>query len=160
LEILKISNRRGARGSGLRAFYAHFGEIQLFLARVRFRLGAGQCEVHPAEVNVNMGGVIRMTSAFIDLLTANKGTVINVSSGLAFVPLPSAPIYCATKAAVHSYTQSLRFQLEGTVSSSVDFSYLGQDGRPLPLGSPVLAKFPQYVFTCFAIRASSSDVTH
>ena len=67
-----------------------------------------------AEVNVNMGGVIRMTSAFIDLLTANKGTVINVSSGLAFVPLPSAPIYCATKAAVHSYTQSLRFQLEDT----------------------------------------------
>jgi uncharacterized oxidoreductase len=53
-----------------------------------------------------------MTSAFIDILAANKGTVINVSSGLAFVPLSSAPIYCATKAAVHSYTQSLRFQLE------------------------------------------------
>jgi uncharacterized oxidoreductase len=56
--------------------------------------------------------VIRTTSAFIDILAANKGTVINVSSGLAFVPLSSAPIYCATKAAVHSYTQSLRFQLE------------------------------------------------
>src|SRR5579859_6486235 len=67
-----------------------------------------------AEVNINLGGVIRMTSAFIDILMANKGTVINVSSGLAFVPLPSAPIYCATKAAVHSYTQSLRFQLEET----------------------------------------------
>src|SRR5256886_16506471 len=66
------------------------------------------------EVNINVGGVIRMTSAFIDILTANKGTVINGSSGLAFVPLPSAPIYCATKAAIHSYTQSLRFQLEET----------------------------------------------
>lgn len=64
------------------------------------------------EMNINVGGVIRTTSAFIDLLTANKGTVINVSSGLAFVPLPAAPIYSATKAAVHSYTQSLRFQLE------------------------------------------------
>ena len=64
------------------------------------------------EVDINLGGVIRTTSAFIDILTANKGTVINVSSGLAFVPLSSAPIYCATKAAVHSYTQSLRFQLE------------------------------------------------
>lgn len=64
------------------------------------------------EMNVNVGGVIRTTSAFIDILTANKGTVINVSSALAFVPLPSAPIYCAAKAAVHSYTQSLRFQLE------------------------------------------------
>src|SRR5690349_626863 len=67
-----------------------------------------------AEVNINVGGVIGMTSAFIDILTANKGTVINVSSGLAFVPLPAAPIYSATKAAIHSYTQSLRFQLEET----------------------------------------------
>src|SRR5438034_2471769 len=65
-----------------------------------------------AEMNINVGGVIRMTSAFIDILAANKGAVINVSSALAFVPLPSAPIYSATKAAIHSYTQSLRFQLE------------------------------------------------
>jgi uncharacterized oxidoreductase len=64
------------------------------------------------EMNVNVGGVVRMTSAFMDILSANRGTVINVSSGLAFVPLPIAPIYCATKAAIHSYTQSLRFQLE------------------------------------------------
>ncbi|RZN22873.1 SDR family NAD(P)-dependent oxidoreductase [Bradyrhizobium sp. Leo121] len=66
------------------------------------------------ELNVNAGGVIRMTSAFIDMLKANKGTLINVSSALAFVPLPCLPIYCATKAAIHSYTQSLRFQLEET----------------------------------------------
>ena len=66
------------------------------------------------EMNVNVGGVISMTSAFIDILRANKGTVINTSSALAFVPLPSAPIYSATKAAIHSYTQSLRFQLEET----------------------------------------------
>src|SRR5947209_13960050 len=67
-----------------------------------------------AEVNINVAGVIRMNSAFIDILTANKGTVINVSSALAFVPLPSAPIYSATTSAVHAYTQSLRFQLEET----------------------------------------------
>ena len=67
-----------------------------------------------AEMNINVGGVIGMTSAFIDILTANRGTLINVSSALAFVPLPCAPIYCATKAAIHSYTQSLRFQLEET----------------------------------------------
>jgi uncharacterized oxidoreductase len=65
-----------------------------------------------SEVDINLGGVIRMTSALIDILTANRGTIINVSSGLAFVPLPSNAIYSATKAAVHSYTQSLRFQLE------------------------------------------------
>ena len=65
-----------------------------------------------AEMEINVGGVIRTTSALIDILTANKGTVINVSSALAFVPVPAMPIYSATKAAVHSYTQSLRFQLE------------------------------------------------
>jgi len=66
------------------------------------------------EVEINVGGVIRTTSALIDILTANHGTVINVSSALAFVPVPAMPIYSATKAAVHSYTQSLRFQLEGS----------------------------------------------
>jgi uncharacterized oxidoreductase len=64
------------------------------------------------EMDINFGGVTRTTSALIDILTANQGTVINVSSALAFVPVPSMPIYSATKAAVHSYTQSLRFQLE------------------------------------------------
>jgi uncharacterized oxidoreductase len=66
------------------------------------------------EMDINVGGVIRMNSAFVDLLTANKGTIINVSSALAFVPVPATPIYCASKAAIHSYTQSLRFQLEDT----------------------------------------------
>ena len=66
------------------------------------------------EMNINVGGIIGMTAAFMDILTANKGTLINVSSALAFVPMPSAPIYSASKAAIHSYTQSLRFQLEKT----------------------------------------------
>src|SRR5438067_3579479 len=72
------------------------------------------------EININVGGVIGMTSAFIDILTVNKGTVINVSSALAFVPLPSAPIYSASKAAIHSYTQSLRFQLEETGVEAIE----------------------------------------
>lgn len=78
------------------------------------KVPAADLEGLMAEVNINLGGVIRVTSAFIDALTANKGTIINVSSALAFVPLPSAPIYCAAKSAVHAYTQSLRFQLEET----------------------------------------------
>src|SRR6266702_1803332 len=78
------------------------------------RASASDLDGLMAEVNINVGGVIRTTSALINVLTANRGTVINVSSGLAFVPLPAAPIYSATKAAIHSYTQSLRFQLEET----------------------------------------------
>jgi uncharacterized oxidoreductase len=65
------------------------------------------------EIEINLSGTIRMTSALIDLMTTNKGTIINVSSALAFVPLTAAPIYCATKAAIHSYTTSLRFQVRG-----------------------------------------------
>src|SRR5262245_38100133 len=63
------------------------------------------------EIDINFSGLVRMTSALVDLIAANKGTIINVSSALAFVPLTAAPIYCATKAAIHSYTTSLRFQL-------------------------------------------------
>jgi uncharacterized oxidoreductase len=52
-----------------------------------------------SEMTINVGGVVRMTSAFIDILAANKGTLINVSSALAFVPLPCNPLYSASKAA-------------------------------------------------------------
>ena len=65
-----------------------------------------------AELDVNLAGPIRMVSVLIDRLKANRGTIINVSSGLAFVPLQLSPIYCATKAALHSYTIALRQQLK------------------------------------------------
>ncbi len=67
------------------------------------------------ELEVNVAGPIRTISALIDVLKGNRGTVINVSSGLAFVPLQAAPIYSATKAALHSYTLTLRQQLDGQV---------------------------------------------
>jgi len=54
-----------------------------------------------AEIDINLTGPIRLISALIEQLKSNKGTIINVSSGLAFVPLQAAPVYCATKAAMH-----------------------------------------------------------
>src|SRR5262249_39656307 len=63
------------------------------------------------EIDINVSGPIRLPSALIDVLKANKGTIINVSSGLAWVPLGACPIYSATKAAMHSYTVCLRLQL-------------------------------------------------
>jgi uncharacterized oxidoreductase len=64
------------------------------------------------ELDINVAGPIRTVSVLIDRLKANRGTIINVSSGLAFVPIQLSPIYCATKAALHSYTIALRQQLK------------------------------------------------
>jgi uncharacterized oxidoreductase len=72
---------------------------------------AGDLEALTSEIDINLSGPIRMVSAMIEQLRANQGTIINVSSGLAFVPLQAAPVYCATKAAMHSYTIALRQQL-------------------------------------------------
>lgn len=69
-----------------------------------------------AQITTNLLGTIRMTNAFIEHLKQQaNAAVLTVSSGLAFVPLVSAPIYSATKAAIHSYSQSLRQQLAGRV---------------------------------------------
>jgi short-subunit dehydrogenase involved in D-alanine esterification of teichoic acids len=66
-------------------------------------------------VTTNLLGTIRMVYAFIpQLLKQSSATIVNVSSALAFVPLPATPTYSATKAAVHSFTQSLRVQLEAS----------------------------------------------
>ena len=68
-----------------------------------------------AIVTTNLLGPIRLTAALLPLLAKQPhAAVMNVSSGLAFVPLAMTPTYCATKAAIHSYTQSLRYQLKGT----------------------------------------------
>ncbi len=63
------------------------------------------------EIDINLSGAIRTVAVLMGLMKANKGTIINVSSGLAYVPLSSSPVYCATKAGLHSYTTALRFQL-------------------------------------------------
>lgn len=68
-----------------------------------------------ATIATNLLGPILLNTALLPLLLAQpKATVMTVSSGLAFVPLAANPTYCATKAAIHSYTQSLRYQLKAT----------------------------------------------
>jgi len=78
-------------------------------------LKAGAVADAEAIVATNLLGPIRLTAALIPhLLERPEATILNVSSGLAFVPLAMTPTYCATKAAIHSYTQSLRYQLQHT----------------------------------------------
>jgi uncharacterized oxidoreductase len=70
---------------------------------------------------------------------------MTVSSGLAFVPLAMTPTYCATKAAIHSWTQSLRYQIQSTniqvielIPSYVQTTLMGdqqaEDPAAMPLG--------------------------
>jgi uncharacterized oxidoreductase len=67
------------------------------------------------EIEINLSGPVRMVQQFLPhLKTRTDALIVNVSSGLAFIPFPASPVYCATKAAIHSYTQSLRVQLDGT----------------------------------------------
>jgi uncharacterized oxidoreductase len=68
-----------------------------------------------ATVTTNLLGPIRLTAALLPHLQKQLyAAIVNVSSGLAFLPLALTPTYCATKAAIHSYTQSLRYQLRST----------------------------------------------
>jgi uncharacterized oxidoreductase len=81
------------------------------------RLLAQQEDLTDAEATVatNLLGPIRLTAALLPHLEKQThAAIMNVSSGLAFVPLVFTPTYCATKAAIHSYTQSLRYQLKST----------------------------------------------
>lgn len=67
-------------------------------------------------VETNLLGPIRMVDAFVDHLSGqNDAAIVNVTSGLAFVPLVAAPTYSASKAALHAYTVALRKALAGKV---------------------------------------------
>lgn len=69
-----------------------------------------------ATITTNLLGPIRLTNALIDHLSEQAdAAIVNVSSGLGFVPLVATPTYSATKAAIHAYTIALRHALSGRV---------------------------------------------
>lgn len=79
------------------------------------RLASGETQDAEEIITTNLLGVIRLNSALLpSFLTKPHAAIMTVSSGLAFVPMAVTPTYCATKAAIHSYTQSLRYQLKDT----------------------------------------------
>jgi len=74
-----------------------------------------------AIVTTNLLGPIRLTAALLPILSKQPhSTIMTVSSGLAFVPLVFTPTYCATKAAIHSWTLSLRYQLKDTTTEVIE----------------------------------------
>jgi uncharacterized oxidoreductase len=83
----------------------------------RQELGSGGTIATAEEViNINLLGTMRVAEALIPLLSGKpNATICTVSSGLAFAPLPGGPAYSASKAAIHSYSLSLRQRLKGQV---------------------------------------------
>jgi len=67
------------------------------------------------EIAINLEATIRLCALFTPkFMMKKRAAILNISSGLAFVPIAEMPIYCATKAAIHSFTISLRHQLRDT----------------------------------------------
>lgn len=75
------------------------------------------------EIEINLNGPIRLVQQFLPQLKTRKNAlIVNVSSGLAFVPFPISPIYSAAKAGIHAFTRCLRIQLRGTGVSVVELA--------------------------------------
>ncbi|HEY9138036.1 MAG TPA: SDR family NAD(P)-dependent oxidoreductase, partial [Terriglobus sp.] len=110
----------------------------------------------------NLLGPIRLNSALLPhLLQQPSATVMTVTSGLAYTPLAMTPTYSATKAAIHSYTLSLRFQLKGTnvqvieiIPPYVQTELMGDRQKNDPAAMPLA----DYLRETFAVLREQPDV--
>ena len=85
------------------------------MRRINLQEPGSQSDDITREIETNLNGPIRMVQKFLPHLKKKESAaIINNTSGLAFVPLPTSPVYCATKAGLHSFTLSLRAQLKNT----------------------------------------------
>ena len=82
---------------------------------IDFKKGTEELFGGEDEIETNLKAYINLSAYFIPIfLKKEEAAIINVSSGLGFVPLAIMPVYCATKAAIHSFSVSLRHQLRNT----------------------------------------------
>jgi uncharacterized oxidoreductase len=83
------------------------------------------------EIETNLSGPIRMVKQFLPHLEKRHApAIVNVTSGLAFVPFPISPVYSATKAGLHAFTQALRVQMSATTMKIFE---LAPPGTETPL---------------------------
>jgi uncharacterized oxidoreductase len=91
------------------------------------------------ELAINLEAPVHLARLFLPhLLEQQHPAIINVTSGLSFAPLATVPVYCATKAALHSFTLSLRHQLTGTAIEVIELIPPAVD---TDLGGPGLHTF-------------------
>ncbi len=101
-----------------------------------------------AEININILAPLHLTNLFMKLKSLN--TIINVTSGLAFVPFSKIPVYCATKAFLRSFTLSLRHSLKSTKIEVIEMipPALNTDlgGKGIHDAHPPVSEFVESVF--------------
>ena len=117
---------------------------------------------HPGSVGANLLGPIRLTAALLPRLLAQPSSaVLNVTSALAFLPKAQVPTYCATKAALHSYTQSLRFQLRNTAVQVIEIMPPGvQTGlRDERVNEPDAMPLDEYIAETMALLTEQPEAT-
>ena len=111
-------------------------------------------------ISINLLGPVRLTAAVLhQLLGKPHAAILNITSALAFVPSSLTPTYCASKAAMHSYTQSLRYQLRDTAVQVIEIipplvqtalqGGRGFDPRGMPLG--------EYIAETMALLQTTPD---
>lgn len=116
-----------------------------------------------AMITTNVLGPIRLIDALVDHLVARPDSaIVNVTSGLSFVPLIVAPTYSATKAAVHSYTMSLREVLKGKVEV-IELAPPGVQteltpGQATRSGYQPLEEFADEVLTLFEEQPTPAEI--
>jgi uncharacterized oxidoreductase len=82
---------------------------------IDFRKGTADQIIGKDEIEANLLAPIHLCGLFIPhLMRQEEAAIVNITSGLGFIPLAVVPVYCATKAALHSFTWSLRHQLKDT----------------------------------------------
>lgn len=127
--------------------------------------GSDNTATADAIVTTNLLSVFHLTAVLLPHLQKQPhAAIMTVSSGLAFVPLALTPTYCATKAAIHSWTQSLRYQLRNTavevlelVPPYVQTELQGQRQATDPRAMP-LADFIAEVMQILATQPNAKEI--
>ena len=116
LETLDVADPASIKTFAARVIETH-PDLNVLINNAGIMVAEDGIDLAVAEqtIAINLLGPIRLTAALLPHLKRKAAaTVVNVTSGLAFVPLTSTPTYSATKAALRSWSQSLRHQLAGT----------------------------------------------
>ncbi|MFT4113091.1 SDR family oxidoreductase [Silvibacterium sp.] len=125
-------------------------------------LTSGQMADAEMTIQTNLLGPMRLTAALIrQLMDQPEGAILNVTSALAMLPAAMLPSYCASKAAMHSYTQSLRFQLRNTgvqvieiIPPWVQTELQGERGM-----NPKAMPLPEYIVETITLLKDQPEAT-